>query len=177
LHSQGDRSHRRPVQRSRWRETAPAKDVGPPRIGAVPPAPATDPKEHDARRTAPQAHPDRDRSEPFAVPSPGDVVCLAPNVIAVKHWNRLLGGLVYAVSPRVDWATLLRRSFDVDVLQCPRCHGRLRVIAVVTEREPVRRILACLGLPTDAPRVARARDPTDAAAGEREEDQLSLRLA
>ena len=35
------------------------------------------------------------------------------------------------------------------------------MLAVITEREPVRRILAHLGVPTDAPPVARARDPTD----------------
>jgi hypothetical protein len=104
------------------------------------------------------------------------VIHLAPNVIAVKHWNRLLGGLLYAVSPRVDWATLLRRSFDVDAMQCPKCQGRLRVIAVVTEREPVRRILECLGLPIDAPPVARARDPTDDV-DDFVDGQLSLGLA
>jgi hypothetical protein len=49
----------------------------------------------------------------------------------------------------------------MDVLECPKCHGRLRVVAVITEREPVRRILAHLGLPTHAPPTARARDPTD----------------
>jgi hypothetical protein len=35
------------------------------------------------------------------------------------------------------------------------------VVAVITEREPVRRILAHLGLPTEATPPARARDPTD----------------
>ena len=83
-------------------------------------------------------------------PSHDDVMRLAPNVISVRHWDRLLGGLLYAVSPRVDWATLLRRSFSVDVLECPKCHGRLRMIAVITEREPARRILAHLGLPTES---------------------------
>ena len=72
-----------------------------------------------------------------------------------------MGGALYAASTRIDWASLLRRSLDVDVLQCPKCQGRLRVLAVITEREPVRRILAHLGVPTDAPPVARARDPTD----------------
>ncbi len=108
---------------------------------------------------------------------PGDVIPDAPNVIAVKHWDRLLGGLLYAVSPRIDWATLLRRSFHVDVLQCPRCHGRLRVIAVITEREPVRRILTHLGLPTGAPPIARARDPTDDDLDAGRAGQLSLGLA
>jgi hypothetical protein len=91
----------------------------------------------------------------------GDVIALAPNVLSVRHWDRLMGGALYAASTRIDWASLLRRSLDVDVLQCPKCQGRLRVLAVITEREPVRRILAHLGVPTDAPPVARARDPTD----------------
>jgi hypothetical protein len=34
-------------------------------------------------------------------------------------------------------------------------------LAVITEREPVQRILAHLGVPTEAPPTARARDPTD----------------
>ena len=50
---------------------------------------------------------------------PGDVIELAPNIISVKHWDRLLGGLLYAVQPRVDWAALLRRSFAVDVRPSP----------------------------------------------------------
>jgi len=98
---------------------------------------------------------------PAVVAGPGDVIALTPNVLSVKHWDRLLGGALYAATPRVDWAALLRRSFQVDVMQCAKCGGRLRVLAVITEPEPVRRILAHLGLPPEAPPVARARDPTD----------------
>jgi hypothetical protein len=112
-----------------------------------------------------------------AVARPGDVIALAPNVIAVRHWERLLGGLLYATSPRVDWATLLRRSLGVDVLQCPKCNGRLRVVSVITEREPVRRILAHLGLPPDTPPIARARDPTDDLDDVEPAGQLELGLA
>ena len=86
---------------------------------------------------------------------------LAPNVLSVKHWDRLLGGALYAASPRVDWASLLRRTFAVDVLACPTCGGRLRVLGEVTEPAMVRLALESLGVPTDAPRVARARDPTE----------------
>lgn len=85
---------------------------------------------------------------------------LTPNVISVKHWSRLLGGALYAASPRVDWATLVRRSFEVDVLACPSCDGRLRVLGEVTDAATVRLVLDSLGMPTHAPRVARARDPT-----------------
>jgi hypothetical protein len=86
---------------------------------------------------------------------------LAPNVLSLKHWNRLLGGMLYAASPRVDWAFLLRRSFEVDVLACPGCGGRLRVLGEVTDPAMVPLVLDSLGMPTDAPRVARARDPTE----------------
>jgi len=70
---------------------------------------------------------------PGVVAHPGDAIALTPNVLSVRHWERLLGGALYAASTRVDWASLLRRSFEVDVLQCPRCQGRLRVLAVITD--------------------------------------------
>jgi hypothetical protein len=56
---------------------------------------------------------------------------------------------------------LLRRSFQVDVLACARCGGPLRVLGEVTEPAMVRLVLETLGMPTAAPRVARARDPTE----------------
>jgi Putative transposase len=86
---------------------------------------------------------------------------LAPNVLSVRHWSRLLGGLLYASSPRIDWANLLRRSFDVDVLACATCRGRLRVLGEVNDPAIVRLVLESVGLPAEAPRVARARDPTE----------------
>ena len=98
------------------------------------------------------------------------MIHLTPNVLAVRQWRRLHEGALVATTPYVDWATLMRRSFDVDVFACAKCGGRLRVLAVITEMEPVRRILAHLGLESDVPPLARARDPTDelegASAGE-----------
>jgi hypothetical protein len=58
---------------------------------------------------------------------------LTPNALSVKHWNRLLGGALYAASRRLDWASLLRRSFEVDALACPSCDGRLRVLGEVAD--------------------------------------------
>jgi hypothetical protein len=104
------------------------------------------------------------------------VIALAPNILSVRHWDRLLGGVLYAVTPRIDWARLLRRSLDVDVLRCPKCDGRLRVLAIITEREPVERILSHLGMPTAPPPVARARDPSDDADDLEEPGQLELAL-
>jgi hypothetical protein len=37
----------------------------------------------------------------------------------------------------------------------------LRAIAVITEREPVRHIVVHIGLPTEPPPLAHARDPTE----------------
>jgi len=41
--------------------------------------------------------------------------------LAVRHLDRLFGGLLLATSPRLDWATLLRQTYAVDVLTCVRC--------------------------------------------------------
>ena len=43
------------------------------------------------------------------------------------------------------WAALMHRVFDLDVLACPRCGGRLRVIATIQDRAVARTILAHLG--------------------------------
>ena len=34
---------------------------------------------------------------------------------------------------RLDWAALLVRVFSVDVLQCSRCQGKMRLIACIEE--------------------------------------------
>jgi hypothetical protein len=51
------------------------------------------------------------------------------------------------------WATLMRRAFRIDVLACPRCGGRLRLIATVEDPAVVGKILAPRGLlhPADSP--------------------------
>jgi len=60
---------------------------------------------------------------------------------------------------RLDWAALLRRVFDVDVLRCPRCDGRLVVLAAISDPPVVAKILEHLRLPTAPPRCAPARAP------------------
>ena len=88
-------------------------------------------------------------------------IFLAPSILAVAHWNRLMGGLLYAVSPRLPWSQLLRRTFATDVEQCLKCHGRLRLVQSITEPAVAHAILERLGMPIDVPTAARARDPTD----------------
>jgi hypothetical protein len=57
------------------------------------------------------------------------------------------------------WADLMSRVFAADVLACPRCDGRLRLIATIASPEAIRRILAHIGLPTTLPRPSPARAP------------------
>jgi hypothetical protein len=61
------------------------------------------------------------------------------------------------------WAALMERTFGFDVLACPRCGGRLRLIALIEQVAVISRILRHLGMPTEipAPRPARARSPSD----------------
>ena len=66
---------------------------------------------------------------------------VAPNILSLAHWDRRLGGALYAPLSRPDWATLLRRTFDVDVLRCHGCGGRMTVRAVVTDAAAIARLL------------------------------------
>jgi hypothetical protein len=78
-----------------------------------------------------------------------------PNALSAKHLGRIAGGLLYAATSNVPWATLLARTFDVDVKACARCGGRLEVRAVVTDRDVARNILDAM------PREARAPPQND----------------
>ncbi|MEX1362826.1 MAG: transposase, partial [Nannocystaceae bacterium] len=60
---------------------------------------------------------------------------------------------------RMTWRELLKRVFAVDVLECPRCRGPMKIIAEITDPKAIRRFLAALDLPTEAPRIERARPP------------------
>ncbi len=66
-----------------------------------------------------------------------------------------------ARQPRKNWlwAELMRRSFGFDVLACPRCAGRLELIALIEDPRVIRRILNHLGLPTDVPVTRPTRSP------------------
>jgi hypothetical protein len=61
------------------------------------------------------------------------------------------------------WADLMRRVFEIDVLACPGCGGRLRLVAVIVASAAAARILQHLQLPTEvpAPTPARASPATD----------------
>ena len=76
-----------------------------------------------------------------------------PNVLSQRHLDRIAGGLLYAATSNVPWATLLARTFDIDVKACARAHcgGRLEVRAVVTDADIARNILDAIPTAARAP--------------------------
>jgi hypothetical protein len=60
---------------------------------------------------------------------------------------------------RLPWAVLRKRVFLVDVLECPKGKGGMKILAAVVALASVRRILNHLGLPSEAPRLQAARPP------------------
>ena len=54
------------------------------------------------------------------------------------------------------WASLMSRVFEIDVLKCPDCSGRLRILAAIHPPINTRKILDCMRLPSRAPPIARA---------------------
>ena len=60
---------------------------------------------------------------------------------------------------RLPWAVLLKRVFLVDVLECPKCKGRMKILATITAPGSVRQVLESLGLPSEAPPLKAARPP------------------
>jgi hypothetical protein len=71
----------------------------------------------------------------------------------------------------------MKRTFGFDVLDCPRCGARLRLIALIEQATAIGRILRHLGPWTDLPvaRPARA-PPLLVAAGEAQADQYESGL-
>ena len=69
---------------------------------------------------------------------------------------------VSTVSPsrrRLGWAALLARVFAVDVTRCPRCGGRLGLVAVLSDAASIGRYLSGVGLAATPPAIAVARPP------------------
>jgi hypothetical protein len=81
---------------------------------------------------------------------------------------------------RLAWADLLRRAFAIDVLRCPDCDGRMRILAAIQSPETTEAILGSLGLPVRAPPTLPTRpddglEATAAACGNEAETDASGR--
>ena len=76
-----------------------------------------------------------------AAPEDGDASCAKPSRAGAYQW-----------------AELMRRTFGVVVLACPRCGGRLRLVALIDQASVIQRILRHLGA-TEVPEPRPARPP------------------
>jgi hypothetical protein len=52
----------------------------------------------------------------------------------------------FAQRAKAAWARLIRKVYEADPLQCPKCKGPMRVIALIDDPGVIRRILEHLGL-------------------------------
>jgi hypothetical protein len=66
-----------------------------------------------------------------------------------------------APTSTMRWHELLKRTFAIDLQKCDLCGGRVRIIATITERSVIDRILTHLGLPASNGNPAAARAPPD----------------
>ena len=55
-----------------------------------------------------------------------------------------------------DWARMMARVYDIDVLECPRCQSRMKMISFVTESKAIKDILTSLKMTTAPPPIAQA---------------------
>ncbi len=109
--------------------------------------PASEPAEgcsHSAATKADAPSPRRDNDQPRK--STGDASLLTspahsapPEASSKPSWR--------PNTSYVPWPELLRHCFDVDILDCPRCHSRLIPVAVIRRQEVIDRILQHLALP------------------------------
>jgi len=59
------------------------------------------------------------------------------------------------------WADLMRRAFALDVMTCPRCGGRMVLLATIEDAAVITRILTHLGLSLESGEPAPAHPPPD----------------
>jgi hypothetical protein len=59
----------------------------------------------------------------------------------------------------VPWAELMKRSLELDPLECPQCGKQMRVVASVKSAESIRAILAARNIQSDARKANPARAP------------------
>jgi hypothetical protein len=63
-----------------------------------------------------------------------------------------------AIHPRnYSWDELMKRVFSMDVLECPRCKRRMRILCAINPPEAIRRILDCLRQPSHPPPIVPAK--------------------
>jgi hypothetical protein len=68
-------------------------------------------------------------------------MCAEPGAVALR-----VAELHEARRVRSTWARLIHKVYEVDPLECPRCKGPMRVIALIDDAAVIRKILSHRGL-------------------------------
>ncbi|MES9879504.1 MAG: hypothetical protein ABW185_01325 [Sedimenticola sp.] len=107
---------------------------------------------------APNAPLRKQVTERAGLPVSGDAMVseVISKATAGEGGEEATGNLIASV-----WAMLLARIYEINPLVCMRCGGEMRIIAFLTESEPVGRILRHIGEPDIAPVITPARGPPD----------------
>jgi hypothetical protein len=63
-----------------------------------------------------------------------------------------------STSKYIPWAELLRKTFGFEIV-CSKCHGQLRLIALIKTEAAAQKILKAMHLPSDVPELHPARPP------------------
>ena len=89
----------------------------------------------------------------------------------ILHWTTAQEAVVAEDPPEGDlnkpastaylWAMLIARIYEICPLDCPQCGGELKIVAFLTESDPIRRLLSHIGEPVTPPRTTPARAPPD----------------
>jgi hypothetical protein len=75
-----------------------------------------------------------------------ELTAMAPALVAGAEGTKGKSG-----SRAWSWAALMHRAFALDVLACPHCGGRLRLIATLHDPAVIRKLLAHLGMARSGP--------------------------
>jgi Putative transposase len=84
--------------------------------------------------------------------------------LSVAPWGRLLDGELVATSRYVEGAVLMKRTWGLNLLACPSCARKMRVLSTLTDLATLRRILTPRGGRADPLPRPPAPDPTGARA-------------
>jgi hypothetical protein len=98
------------------------------------------------------------RDEP-GMSEPEDDSPGTPGDEPAAHFQEDSAATLTGDAARSRWARLLARIYEVFPLRCLDCGSDMRILAFLTEPEPVGTILRCLELPHTAPRLSPARGP------------------
>jgi len=86
---------------------------------------------------------------------------LRPRIVTLGRTTNSEPALIKTKRPHRAWADLMRRTFAIDVTTCPKCGGRLRLMAILLNPRAAVAILRSLGLPHERITLAPSRGPPD----------------